>query len=272
MPDTLTTNYNWIKPEVGASKTTWGDKWNTNITNIDAKMKEAFTFASAALPMTGGAVTGPITVQHPTGLDNPATVRWVEQILQIIAPLGQIMLWCWNWDSIPAGWALCNGQVSNGLTTPNFDGRVILAASTTGTIGGSWTSTVSGTVGGHVISHNEMCYHNHGYSDPGHVHGVNDYGHSHLYQKSNWVYGNIYSGGSAQWHDVGNAAGGGIDTWTSGANQAFIGIQTAGISITIGYAGGNWSHDHPWSGSVTHVIPYYTAVYIMRTSWPWAPV
>jgi microcystin-dependent protein len=38
MPDTYTQNFGWTLPEVGASRDTWGQKWNVNLTSIDQYM------------------------------------------------------------------------------------------------------------------------------------------------------------------------------------------------------------------------------------------
>lgn len=46
MADTLTINYNFVKPEVGASPDTWGNKTNNNWDNVDALFFNVFTLAN----------------------------------------------------------------------------------------------------------------------------------------------------------------------------------------------------------------------------------
>jgi microcystin-dependent protein len=53
MADTLTPNYGWVKPEVGASSATWGAKQNGVFDQIDAQV---FANAQAAVPIGMGGL------------------------------------------------------------------------------------------------------------------------------------------------------------------------------------------------------------------------
>jgi hypothetical protein len=56
MADEFTTNYNWTKPENGASSDTWGTKWNTNADDIDTDLKAVSVVADAAAAGATGSL------------------------------------------------------------------------------------------------------------------------------------------------------------------------------------------------------------------------
>lgn len=73
MADTVTVNYSFVKPEVGASADTWGTKWNTNADSIDTYLKLTAIVASGALSRdNGGTVSGAVNFSGGLTLSDPA--------------------------------------------------------------------------------------------------------------------------------------------------------------------------------------------------------
>jgi microcystin-dependent protein len=89
-------------------------------------------------------------------------------------PTGVIVAWNGSVTSIPAGWALCNGQTVTSsagtpLITPDLRGRFILGVNSTqytDTNGQVITSRTVGTTGGkeqHILTLSEMPSHRHSF-------------------------------------------------------------------------------------------------------------
>jgi microcystin-dependent protein len=67
-------------------------------------------------------------------------------IRDLITPVGCIIIWSGNINNIPVGWAICDGQIINGFTTPDLRGRFVICSGVgydSGTTGGSATQTLT---------------------------------------------------------------------------------------------------------------------------------
>jgi len=188
-----------------------------------------------------------------TGLNNlaPSTSTYVPisngtttgKALYNPIPVGGIIMWSGAVNSIPGGWALCNGQVVNGQTTPNLTNRFIVGAGNAynpGNAGGSSTITPAGTVGGTVgnttLTIAQIPAHNH----------APDSSYIRLLRVTSPP-----TGTAASTDNIGNSQ---PDLTGTGVIQS---------------VGGGGSHTHSFAGSFTgtsqaSLPPYYALAYIMK--------
>jgi hypothetical protein len=79
-----TPNYNLRKPTVGADNDLWGGDWNTNADIIDTQIKARADAIAGMLPLTGGTLTGPLTLPtltttgNPTNLGNSGAANYIQ--------------------------------------------------------------------------------------------------------------------------------------------------------------------------------------------------
>jgi hypothetical protein len=195
-------------------------------------------------------------------------VNWNQDQLNTMMPIGGIIMW--SGASIPAGWALCNGQtvaksdLSGNITTPNLIDRFIVGA------GNSYGLTNQGGNAFIALSQSQMPVHNHtGFTDTqGH--------HNH------YVAGNTDPVGDHS-HGLPN----------NGSVQAGSDNGGANVAVATGYSSGRFqaptnpagAHTHffqtnsEFAGDHSHVIginnagggasidirnPYYALYYIMK--------
>ena len=172
--------------------------------------------ANTYIPLSNGTTTGKALTNSLPG----------------ITPIGGIIMWSGTIASIPSGWALCNGQVSNGQTTPDLRDRFIVGAGSAyapSNIGGSSAVTPAGTVGDTTLTTAQI---------PAHTH-------------------------SSAIEPCGNQTTGyGLNQTGGFRNRVYV---NGGVTATNA-AGEGGSHNHTFTGtSQTNLPPYYALAYIMRT-------
>jgi len=66
-----------------------------------------------------------LRTQEPTQPDHAASRQYVDART---VPVGLVSMWFGALDSIPTGWALCDGTLANGVQTPDLRDRFIVGA------------------------------------------------------------------------------------------------------------------------------------------------
>lgn len=220
MPDTTTTNYGFVLPEVGGSDDTWGTKNNQNWVDVDADIKAVDTTLRALITSS------------------------INSAIASAVPSGMIAMWAGTIASIPAAWKLCDGT----LGAPDLRDKFVVGASAganAGATGGSNTVTqVLDHNHGHTFSVNSDGIHNHGIYDPGHNHGINDPGHTHTAPAGRTA----GSHGSQRIHKTDNVDG----TFTALSSQS-TGISVVGNGTGINDTQWAGTHTHSLSGGISSV-------------------
>jgi hypothetical protein len=210
---------------------------------------------------SGDTMTGFLTLNaNPSSNLHAATKQYVDTYG---CPTGVIVMWSGNTNTIPTGWALCNGQTVNNLTTPDLRNKFIIGAGNSYSVGqtGGSTSQTSSTAGSHShtsttgatsLTTGQLPSHQHTFTDVYAI--VGDYGlggstASDRDRNGTYIYPSIYAG---------NASDGDQDNGSYGFPSITDSVGSSqGHSHSINTDG---SHSH----TVTTVPPYYALAYIMK--------
>lgn len=202
-------------------------------------------------PASGSALTVSGKAKADSGEFGPVTVSTLTASSTISGfgtiPLGGIIMWSGSVDSIPSGWILCNGQSSNGRTSPDLRGRFIIGA---GAGASGLTSRNVGETGGtetQSLTVNQMPAHNHNVSgttseNGNHQHSYLDIYYSECCPNNGWM-----GSGKTDWDN------GPQGTWRT---TEFAGSHTHTFNVTSGTTG---------SGEAfSKLPPFYALAFIMR--------
>jgi microcystin-dependent protein len=199
--------------------------------------------AGAALTVSGRVKAGSLEVDSM----NVATLTATSVSGFGTVPLGGIIMWSGAETAVPTGWALCNGQTSNGRATPDLRGRFVVGSGQ----GPGLSNRAVGATGGTetvTLTESQLPAHNHTFS--GTTGGGGE--HSHRYFDAHFAEccPNDRLFGSDEGGDNDNSAKGQDRTTQPAGNHSH---SFSGTTSTVG------------SGSaINNLPPFYAMAFIMR--------
>jgi microcystin-dependent protein len=213
VPDTLTTNYGFVRPEVGGSDDTWGTKNNQNWTDLDADLKTVSDSVS--------------TLDTTLRTLIAAQIAAVNATIVASIPAGLIAQWSGTIAAIPAQWKLCDGT----LGTPDLRDKFVVGASAGANAG------ATGGANSITLSQANLPAHNHTFSGT-----TSDQSADHFH--AGWTdvqtaNGNVY--GLSQSFSTSGAADG---VFSKGGAVTVAGTPTAVDNGDGGRFAFNWAHGH----------------------------
>lgn len=118
-----------------------------------------------ALPISGGTMTGPLTLSGDPAEDlQAAPKQYVDNAAAAVLPSGCILLWSGAKDAIPDGFVLCDGQNN----TPDLRSKFVLGAGSTYAVGATGGEAAHTLTVNEIPSHTHDIYHGGFSSDPTH--------------------------------------------------------------------------------------------------------